>query len=109
MARDVVSVLRALLVGAFLFFPGSALADGGESPLLSLEEESAPLLEPVVNPTGDGCQRCVREEQEIPPGSGSFIWRWTCLTVTPSPLFNSSRQCTATTTGCQQSSWCTIA
>ncbi len=60
------------------------------------------------DPSGSPCQRCVKELIGIDP-SGEAIYQYSCIEVTPSPLFNSSHECTAKSNGCTQSDWCLIA
>lgn len=105
---DRITVTLVVALAVLILPAGSALADGGEPLLAPVEEEPAPLLYPVVNPTGT-CQRCDRDLREQPPGSGNLVWVWACFDVPGSPTYNSSRQCTARSTGCTQSDWCLFA
>lgn len=93
MARGLIMVLWILSVGALLLFTMPGLADEVEPQIVSPDEEPAPLLYPVGGSADGSCQRCVLKEYEMPPGSSQFIWLFTCVSVEPSPSFNSSLYC----------------
>lgn len=70
-----------------------------------------------MDPGGDGCEddstsgQCYRCTKDLIgfDSSGEAVYEYDCTPVDPSPLFNSSKSCTAGSNGCSQSDWCVIA
>lgn len=89
--------LVLVLLGAFM-------ATGAEA---QLQQDPTHGCEDPSCSSGE-CFRCYPEPARI-DSQGNVIWRYKCVAVEPSPLFNSSKECTAGSSGCAQRNWCVLA
>lgn len=87
-----------LLAMFSLWMPLSAGAQLQDDPIHGCGESGS---------TEDQCKRCTSHLISL-DSEGNGVYEYECTAVSPSPLFNSSRNCTAHSSGCSQSDWCLV-